>query len=407
MKKWIYSLAVLCLVMAGAVGVVSWRNIGVPAYQETFESILESESESEAESKSESEAESKSESEVETEVAEGTLKPEQGREETEAATESEIVAEETEDALESEAESEGTEDSSVPDSETEVIENSSEIPSDIYIDTVSIDLPGVEKQYDLLFISDMHILTVDETVTEEHIPTAGNRYENMFRSPSGDYSPDMWKKISAVIDTLQADAVVFGGDMMDFVSPNNVALLKEGLVQVQTPYMYLRADHDLGTWYSGFQITAEDALTLHAEICDYSDMYVMDLGEFYVLGWNNSTSQLTEAGLLTATEIWDDGKPIILATHVPIISVTDSSLAEAAASADPQGRVKLWGDECLYQPNENTSIFLNMLYEPQSPVKVVLSGHLHFKHTAPLTDQTYEYVFAPAFAGNIAHIRIY
>lgn len=290
-------------------------------------------------------------------------------------------------------------------------ESEKEEPSGIgiglQVDEVTIDLPGVENSYELLFVSDMHILTVDESVYEDHIPVAQNRYENMFRSSTGTYSKDTWKALSSVIDDWQADALIMGGDMMDFVSPGNVALFQEGLNQISTPYMYLRADHDLGTWYSA-SLTEEDALELHRGICSYEDMYVMEFQDFYVLGWNNSTGQLTEAGLATAQDIWDDGKPIILVTHVPINSIVDNGLAETAANIDPQGRVKLWGYDCLYQPGEyTTATFLEMLYDAQSPVEAVLSGHLHFKYTVPLTEQTMEYVFAPAFAGNIAKIEVH
>ena len=275
------------------------------------------------------------------------------------------------------------------------------------VDEVAIDLPGVEKAYEILFVSDMHILTVDESVYEDHVSVAQNRYENMFRSSTGTYSYDTWQKLSSVIDDFQADALVMGGDMMDFVSPANVTLFQNGLNQIKTPYMYLRADHDMGTWYSD-SLSTEDALGLHRGICSYEDMYIMDFGEFYVLGWNNSTGQLTEAGLVAAQGIWDNGKPIILATHVPINSIIDNGLAEMAAGIDPQGRVKLWGYDCLYQPAEDaTAIFLEMLYDAQSPVKAVLSGHLHFKYTVPLTEQLMEYVFAPSYAGNIAKIRVY
>jgi hypothetical protein len=60
----------------------------------------------------------------------------------------------------------------------------------------------------------------------------------------------------------------------------------------------------------------------------------------------------------------------------------------------------------LYAPDSNTETFLGMVYDPNSPVKAVLSGHLHFKHTVMLDDNTIEYVFAPAFSGNIAKIII-
>ena len=84
----------------------------------------------------------------------------------------------------------------------------------------------------------------------------------------------------------------------------------------------------------------------------------------------------------------------------------DNSLAEAAANVDPENRKKLWGDGCLYQPDDTTSAFLGMIYDTNSPVKAVLSGHLHFRHVVQLTEQTVEFVFAPAFEGNVAKIVI-
>ena len=150
----------------------------------------------------------------------------------------------------------------------------------------------------------------------------------------------------------------------------------------------------------------EDSIALHTTVSSYQDMFVMEYPEFYVLGWNNSTGQLTNDGLDAVLRIWNSGKPIILATHVPINSVVDNSLAEAAANVDPETRRKLWGDDCLYRPDDTTGAFLGMIYDTNSPVKAVLSGHLHFRHVVQLTEQTVEYVFAPAFEGNVAKIVI-
>ncbi len=276
----------------------------------------------------------------------------------------------------------------------------------LQIDEITIDLPGVEGSYDLLFVNDMHILTVDESVVADQVPVAQQRYDNMFRSATGTYSPDTWLHMASVIADWEADGVIFGGDMMDFISEGNIKLFQKGLEKIKTPYMYLRADHDQGTWYSGYQLTDQDAVDMQKEICEYQDMFVQDFGEFYVLGWNNSTSQLSEAGLQLAESIWDDGKPIILATHVPLNSLVDTSLAEAAAAFDHKGRKKLWGLDCLYYPNGTTVGFMNMVFDKESPVKAVLSGHLHFKHMVPLSEETMQYVFAPSFEGNMAHIIV-
>jgi len=274
-------------------------------------------------------------------------------------------------------------------------------------DRVEVDLPGVSGEYEILFINDMHIIALDDSVVQESYGTAEERYYKMFRTETGMFSADNWMILSSALDAYRADGIIFGGDMIDFVSQNNVNILKKGFLNIDTPYMYLRADHDFGTWYSGFMMDHGDALALQEQISEYKDVYIMEYEEFYILGWNNSTSDMTEEGLRRAKEIWDDGKPIILATHVPLDSLIDNGLREESARIDPHGRSKIWGWECLYHPNDITMTFLNMVYDEGSPVKAVLSGHLHFKYTVPLTEQITGYVFAPSFAGNIARIRIY
>lgn len=274
-------------------------------------------------------------------------------------------------------------------------------------DRVEVDLPGVSGEYEILFISDMHIIALDDSVVPESYGIAEERYHKMFRTETDMSSADNWTILSSALDAYRADGIIFGGDMIDFVSQSNVDILKKGFLNIDTPYMYLRADHDFGTWYSGFMMDHGDALALHEQISEYKDVYIMEYEEFYILGWNNSTSDMTGEGLRRAEEIWDDGKPIILATHVPLDSMVATGLKEESARMDPHGRSKIWGWECQYHPNETTSTFLKMVYDSQSPVKAVLSGHLHFKYTVPLTNQITGYVFAPAFSGNIARIRIY
>lgn len=337
-----------------------------------------------------------------TEFAEESI---EATENTEAESDSEVATEMSEEVSE-EVSEEASEIVQVP---TEPVRSKFDDISEqvgISVDRVEIDLPNVQNTYELLFLSDMHVLKVDETVAADKVEEARLRQDVMFRTRKGVASAEAWPKIASVLDSFAADGIILGGDMMDFTSNTNGEVLMEGLALIRTPYMYLRADHDLGVWYSGGALTTADALVFHNIISDYQDMFVMEYPEFYVLGWNNSTSQLSEDGFAAALSIWNNGKPIILATHVPINSVIDNSLADTAASVDPQGRKKIWGDGCLYLPDGTTGAFLSMIYDENSPVKAVLSGHLHFKHTIQITNNTIEYVFGPGFEGNIAKIVV-
>lgn len=416
--------------MCGGCGQNTQQQVMIQVNTESFEQTTEQgsisekiETESMPETDETTEEAESTETENDTELieAEGTTETM----ETETAA-TNIETESTEEIVESECVDEVTEEVE----ETEIVETASEqemaeqessqeivepvksrfelISEEIglHVDRIELDLPDVQNSYELLFINDMHVLKLDESVVAESVDEIRVRQDVMFRTRTGMASAEAWPKLSSVLDDFSADGIILGGDMMDFVSPTNVQILSEGLSQITTPYIYLRADHDLGIWHSGGAISMEDSIALHTSVSSYQDMFIMEYPEFYVLGWNNSTSQLTNDGLDAALRIWNSGKPIILATHVPINSIVDNSLAEAAANVDSENRKKLWGDECLYRPDDTTSAFLGMIYDTNSPVKAVLSGHLHFRHVVQLTEQTVEYVFAPAFEGNVAKIVI-
>lgn len=421
---------IVLAVMCGGCGQNTQQQVMIQVNTESFEQTTEQgsisekiETESMPETDETTEEAESTETENDTELieAEGTTETM----ETETAA-TNIETESTEEIVESECVDEVTEEVE----ETEIVETASEqemaeqessqeivepvksrfelISEEIglHVDRIELDLPDVQNSYELLFINDMHVLKLDESVVAESVDEIRVRQDVMFRTRTGMASAEAWPKLSSVLDDFSADGVILGGDMMDFVSPANVQILSEGLSQITTPYIYLRADHDLGIWHSGGAISMGDSMALHTSVSSYQDMFVMEYPEFYVLGWNNSTSQLTNDGLDAALGIWNSGKPIILATHVPINSIVDNSLAEAASNVDSENRKKLWGDECLYRPDDTTSAFLGMIYDTNSPVKAVLSGHLHFRHVVQLTEQTVEYVFAPAFEGNVAKIVI-
>lgn len=280
------------------------------------------------------------------------------------------------------------------------------IPRETVADAIHIPLEGVKGVRKFLIVNDLHLIASDDTVEPEYQDTVQSRRNEMFLTPQGITSKEYWNKLTPTMDDYGADGVIFCGDMIDYVSEANTRELKKGLEQMQTPYIYLRADHDLGTWYTNGKKNKDDALALQREVAEYQDVFVMDYKDFFLVGWNNSTSQMSPGGLSLMKRVFSQGKPVILATHVPLNSKVDDSLYQLAKQRDGQNRAKLWGEGCLYEPDEVTEEFLKMVSAADSPVKGVLSGHLHWKYTVSLTDNIKEYVLAPAFAGNITILTV-
>lgn len=272
-----------------------------------------------------------------------------------------------------------------------------------------------------LLLNDLHMLLTTDDATEEYWQTINDRYANWALTSTGVHSADTWQNISAIVDAFGADGILMAGDMIDFASATNYDLFQRGLDKISTPILYARADHDTTAWYnSDGSYTNDDAKSAQNELragnaadgdaltgmMEQNDVMVWDKGEYYIMAWNNSTGQLTEAGLSVAKEIFAEGKPIILVTHVPINSPVDDGLYEASKEFDDRDRAKLWGENCLYIPNDVTQNFIDMVVAEDSPVCAVLSGHLHFAYETRLNSHLTEYVFDPTFAGNMVRISV-
>ena len=143
-----------------------------------------------------------------------------------------------------------------------------------------------------------------------------------------------------------------------------------------------------------------------SSLCKNEGVMSMAFDDFTLVAWNNSTSELTDSGLERIRQLVEEGKPLVLLTHVPIAPLEDESLAQASKDAF-DGRVLLWGyGDCQYVPGPNTRQLLDLLYAEDSPFIAVLCGHLHFSWDGRISKNVPQHVFGPAFAGNYGTVTI-
>lgn len=279
---------------------------------------------------------------------------------------------------------------------------SAEPLSGVSVDRKEVKIDGLKKTYRILFISDMHVIDPDQSVDESDESTVAVRKDS-FSNRYGN-SASYWKMFAPTVDSYRADAVILGGDMVDFCTSQSISILKEGMSEIRTPKFYLRADHDYANWYTKGTITSDQTKALQKTVDSDEEVYILDEGEFLIVGINRSTDQITKTALAKLKEVFAEGKPIILATHVPYLPQKGSSLADETNRV--WERLLLWGDGCIYVPDANTSAFMQMLYEKDSPVKAVLCGHLHFRHSDQLTDGIVQYVFDASYKGKVGLIEV-
>lgn len=277
---------------------------------------------------------------------------------------------------------------------------------------ITLELEGIEEAYTFAWVSDLHLVSDHEAGAEpgdvhaEYLDAIDRRYEGLAVTKDGVHAEDLWPEIVKYLNYHDFDGVIFGGDIMDYCSRSNVAAIKAGLDSLRMPYMYVRADHDYGAYYGGVFFTETEARQLHRTIDnDETANKFWDMGDFIVLGIDNSTKDMPDYYLDMVAEVLTRGKPVIMVTHVPYESQLDTSLAEL--SMQVRNTIYYWsGISDRYTPNPVTKAYLDKIYNPDTAVVQVLAGHLHASWDGMLTQQVPQHIFAPAFSGSIGVIHI-
>ncbi len=268
---------------------------------------------------------------------------------------------------------------------------------------VSVHIPGLKNHYTFIFMSDVHIIVENDEISPDDLETVRARREE-FCSSDGRYASELWKDMPELFHSWDADAVLLGGDMIDFASTSNINCLKEGIDRIDVPVLYVRADHDYNPYHCE-GLDKKEMKILHQSIDGYEGVSLLEFEDLCLVGLNNSTEQVSSRQLKRIKEIFEIGKPIILLTHVPINSIVDASLSEQS-KAVWQDRALVWGKGCYYEPNKNTDEFLELVYAEDSPVKAVMSGHLHFTWEGQLTQNCMQHVFSAMYPGSVGMITV-
>lgn len=314
------------------------------------------------------------------------------------------------------------------DEQTEEEQTENYLPPSYEFDTssdeVSVKIPGLSRSYRIAWISDLHMITDLEPaddVFEEHIETLKNRHDLMFVTQDGIPSEELWPQIISYLLYYDFDGIVFGGDILDYCSKSNLETFLEGYNRLLQKYekdkiLYVRADHDYGSWYGGEVQTEWRAHELHAfeidgrEVYDPLDEYdrILDFGEFAIIGVDGSTKNMSGDQLEVIANRFAENKPVVIATHVPYeprLELDRAQLAEL--SMQVRGKIYYWSEDSEhYAPLGRTLDYYNYLYAEDSPVKQVLSGHLHHVWDGMLTEQLPEHIFTPAYLGAIGIIEV-
>lgn len=279
-------------------------------------------------------------------------------------------------------------------------------------DEITVYIEGLTRDYTIAFVNDLHLVTDTEVghVLEEELPELMKRYNELSVTADGKHAEEIWPEVIKYLNYNDFDAVVFGGDLLDYCSPSNIEVLKQGFDQLKydsDQMIYLRSDHDYIGTYGGDRYTDADGIAAQARLWDGdSEKKVIDLGEFLIVGINKSYSNLSDERLKYLIGKLRDGRPVIVATHVPFYVEEDAESLEAR-SMEVRNRIYYWNPtDSVYCPDQNTQKFIQEMYAPNSNVVQILAAHLHGSWDGKATQKIREHIFAPTYSGSIGIIHV-
>ena len=291
-------------------------------------------------------------------------------------------------------------------SDTEQNNQDKEIPVHVSAETIEVD--GFDREFNIFFISDSHISLCDDR--DEELKDKAAQRSASFKADG----IEAWDRFDALVGEASStdnDILILGGDIIDSAMYASIDHVKEQVDAFGGEYLYSMGNHDFeyGTEYFS-QTAYSEYLPRLDEIHGKASYQVKEYDDLIIFAADDDNNQIDEAVLEAYKTEAAKGKPIVLIVHVPIEPVTgDDSLTEKCKevwgpSQDGKSRVTMGVNGCY--PNDTTREFLNLVLADDSPVVLVLAGHIHFYHKDMLNDRIVQIVSGAAFEGDALRVSL-
>lgn len=250
------------------------------------------------------------------------------------------------------------------------------------IDECQVVIPGISREYRLLFLTDSHMVLPETEGPQEIIDYSDQRL-SQFTGETGIVSSDQFLSWISSSGEWELDALLLGGDIIDSPSPANISYLKDSLKQLEIPYIYTLGNHDWTyPWEYMTEKGREEYLALLSpymvsaenEFSGNTAFHTLELDDFIIAAINNSDNQIPPEALEEYKKIAEKGKPILLLLHVPFYT---QPLLDKTSSVWQNSVVLGGGVHGGIYPNDVSAEFIGLITSKDSPVAAVLAGHVH------------------------------
>ena len=252
------------------------------------------------------------------------------------------------------------------------------------MDSCEIKIPGISKDYEILFLTDTHITIPADSDSEQEHAYCEERLQH-FTTDSGYVASELFTAWMEYANGAGLDGVLLGGDIIDCPTAANMQYLDASLNSLEIPYLYTPGNHD---WTFPWEyMTETGSSTYLARLSPYMNnntaIHTLEYDDFIVVAVDNSNNQIHPNALDEYKNILTQGKPVIVMLHVPFY--TDELFAKASP---------VWGGSVVLgggvhggiYPNEVSAEFLALTTADDSPVAAVLAGHVHLADRSNLSN---------------------
>ncbi len=264
-------------------------------------------------------------------------------------------------------------------------------------------ISGLTRSYRFLHITDAHLLLYDETETYERAEYAAPRVQAFAQN-----GISTTRRFDALMEyalehASELDGVLFTGDIIDFPSGPNLEYLAAALEKLTVPYFFVLGNHDwayFNDYHTPHAIVANRPLF---GVWSGGNTYVhkMHLGELTFVGVDNTMEMYEDGVAETLAEALAGEKNVLLLQHIPLYVPTLHDDTAAYWSRD----INIGGEAIC--KNDNWKAVRQLVCGEGSPIKALITGHLHFHHTDTLENGIPQYVTATASDGSASLFEIH
>lgn len=237
-------------------------------------------------------------------------------------------------------------------------------------------LDDFQGEYHILFLTDCHIAIQDESDLPQVAELGAQRVQE-FQNDEGVSSAQQLMSWIDYANEQKVDAVFFGGDIIDYPSKGCLDFLQEQLQRLEMPYLYTLGNHDWTyPWEYMTKECEEEYLPVFAPYMDGDvAIHTWETEDLLAIAVDDSPGQVNPKAMEQYEALLDTNKPVVVMTHVPFL--TQSVLARAREEWD-SGVVIGGGNYGGIYENKDSERFIKLTTAQDSPVALVLAGHVHF-----------------------------